>query len=39
VPLIKAHRILGRSDTKLTAAIYSHLEAEDLREELVRICA
>jgi integrase len=34
VPLIKAQRILGHADPKLTAAIYSHLEAEDLREAL-----
>jgi hypothetical protein len=27
VPLIKAQRILGLSDLKLTAAIYSHVEA------------
>jgi integrase len=37
VPLIKAQRILGHSDPKLTAAIYSHLEAEDLRGAVIMI--
>jgi integrase len=37
VPLIQAQRILGHSDPKLTAGIYSHLEAEDLRDAIARI--
>ena len=32
VPLQKAQRLLGHSDPKLTASIYTHLETEDLRE-------
>jgi integrase len=32
VPLVQAQRILGHSDPKLTSRVYSHLEAEDLRE-------
>lgn len=32
VPLQKAQRLLGHSDPKLTAAIYTHLETEDLRD-------
>ena len=31
VPLMHAQQLLGHSDPKLTAQIYSHLEAEDLR--------
>ena len=31
VPLIHTQRILGHSDPKLTAAVYTHLDAEDLR--------
>ncbi len=30
--LAKAQRLLGHSDPKLTAAVYGHLDAEDLRE-------
>ena len=30
-PLMHTQQILGHSDPKLTAAVYSHLEAEDLR--------
>ena len=30
-PLMHTQRILGHSDPKLTAAVYSHLDAEDLR--------
>jgi integrase len=37
VPLQKAQKILGHSDPALTAQIYSHLEAEDLREAIGRI--
>ena len=31
-PLQKAQRLLGHSDPKLTAVIYTHLETEDLRD-------
>lgn len=31
VGLSQAQKLLGHSDPKLTAAIYTHLEAEDLR--------
>ena len=32
VGLVQAQKILGHSDPKLTSAIYTHLDAEDLRE-------
>jgi site-specific recombinase XerD len=32
VGLAQAQRLLGHSDPKLTASIYTHLEPEDLRE-------
>ncbi len=32
VGLVQAQKLLGHSDPKLTAAIYTHLDAEDLRE-------
>ena len=31
VPLVMAQRLLGHSDPKLTAQVYTHLDAEDLR--------
>ena len=31
VGLVQAQKLLGHSDPKLTAAIYTHLDAEDLR--------
>jgi integrase len=31
VPLVVAQRVLGHSDPKLTAKVYTHLEVEDLR--------
>ena len=34
VPLLQTQRILGHSDPKLTARVYSHLEVEDLRESV-----
>ena len=34
VPLVKAQRILGHSDPKLTAQVYTHLDAEDLRDAI-----
>jgi integrase len=37
VPLIKAQRILGHTDPKLTAKVYSHLEADDFRDAVQRI--
>jgi integrase len=29
--LVHAHNLLGHSDPRLTAAIYTHLDVEDLR--------
>lgn len=37
VPLQQTQRILGHADPKLTAAIYSHLEVEDLRGAVARL--
>ncbi|MCB9833591.1 MAG: site-specific integrase [Planctomycetes bacterium] len=37
VPLIEAQKLMGHSDPKLTAAIYSHVEAEDLRPAIDRL--
>lgn len=37
VGLVHAQRILGHSDPKLTAQIYSHLEPEDLRDAIEQI--
>ena len=34
MPLVQAQRLLGHSDPKLTAEVYTHLEAEDLRPAL-----
>jgi integrase len=31
VPLVVAQRVLGHSDPKLTAKVYTHLEVDDLR--------
>ena len=38
-PLVQAQQILGHSDPKLTARVYSHLGVEDLRGALERIGA
>lgn len=32
VGLAQAQRLLGHSDPKLTASIYTHIEPEDLRD-------
>jgi integrase len=37
VPLIKTQRILGHSDPKLTARLYTHLDTEDLRDAVERL--
>lgn len=37
VGLAQAQKLLGHSDPKLTAAIYTHLDAEDLREAVERL--
>jgi len=37
VPLIEAQKLLGHSDPKLTAALYTHLHAEDLRGAVNRL--
>jgi integrase len=37
VPLQKAQRLLGHSDPKLTAQIYTHVEVEDLRDAVETI--
>jgi integrase len=37
VPLIHAQRLLGHSDPKLTAQIYSHVDVEDLRSAVGRL--
>ncbi|MEM7310634.1 MAG: site-specific integrase [Planctomycetota bacterium] len=37
VALTHAQRILGHSDPKLTAAVYTHLGSEDLREAIARV--
>ncbi|MBI3818848.1 MAG: site-specific integrase [Planctomycetes bacterium] len=37
VGLIQAQKLLGHSDPKLTAQIYTHLDAEDLRDAIERV--
>jgi len=37
VPLAHTQRILGHSDPKLTAVVYTHLDVEDLRASIERI--
>ncbi|MEO0631025.1 MAG: site-specific integrase, partial [Planctomycetota bacterium] len=37
VALTQAQRLLGHSDPKLTAAVYTHLDAEDLRSAITQI--
>jgi integrase len=37
VGLVQAQRLLGHSDPKLTATIYSHLDIEDLRAAIERV--
>ncbi len=37
VGLIQAQKLLGHSDPKLTAAIYTHLGVEDLRAAVERM--
>jgi integrase len=37
VGLVQAQRLLGHSDPKLTAAVYSHLDVDDLRRAIERV--
>lgn len=37
VPLTHAQRLLGHSDPKLTSQIYTHLDAEDLRQSIEKL--
>lgn len=37
VPLQMAQRLLGHSDPKLTAQIYTHVEVEDLRDAVATL--
>jgi hypothetical protein len=37
VGLIEAQKLLGRSDPKLTAQIYTHLEVEQLRDAIEKL--